>query len=424
MAFEPINIFSCRIDPRGVSELLRRLGTAKVKGDDDDWEEIQLTLKKNGFLSKAPVITFGHHAEYYDGEDWPRQVMGMQGYFSRFPETPTKRQVLRTIGSFRFALTVPQHDLDIESQDERLKVLYAVCQHLDGVIFTPSALRDAQGRVLLGGDGEFDPAAILPKLPPQDDLTDDEEFEVEDGDELEVDEEMAEPDPPTPERVARRAIALTAVAARATLELDRENVDKPDNHRRRILNWIEELGIGDELEPDEWKVLQRPVGTLDERSFLDSMWRIEGLAVLAWSLQRLPLPADDVLIDPNEIYEAMGLFDADVGASILANPELRSLDELQAKLTHLLMLHWRIRDFSIRPVAMDFVEFSKDCWIGSFDISEFRILQNDLAIGDSPIAEAEEDAVSTVQSIAMERHLAINWLNGYSAIYSETDTST
>jgi hypothetical protein len=37
MAFEPINIFSHRIDPRGVAELLRAAATdVKVSGPDDD----------------------------------------------------------------------------------------------------------------------------------------------------------------------------------------------------------------------------------------------------------------------------------------------------------------------------------------------------------------------------------------------------
>lgn len=73
---------------------------------------------------------------------------------------------------------------------------------------------------------------------------------------------------------------------------------------------------------------------------------------------------------------------------------------------------------------MDFVEFSRNCWIGTFDITNFRVINRDLAIGDQAIADATSDEVGRVHSIAMERHQAINWLLGYSDIYSETDTST
>lgn len=424
MACEPINLFSHRIDPRGVLEVLRQFGKVQVDGADDDWETAELTLKKN-WLRKPQVLRLGHDAEYYDGDGWPRQVMGMQGYFSRFPESPLKPEVMQAIGAFRFALSVPHDDLEIESDDDRLAVLYAVCEHLDGVIFTPSALRDSQGRVLLCADGACDPEAVLPSARASDvPALDDAEYAFEMGDDSEEDEEYEDPVPPTPERVARRALALTAVAARATLELDAPEMENADMHRQRMLKWIDELGIGDELEPDEWQVLQRPVGRLEQQSFINAMWRVEGLAVLAWALQVHELPPYDVLITPPDLYQSMGLFKVDQARGILEAPNLRPLDELEGLAAHLLMLHWRLREYSLRPQAMDFVAFSKKSWIGEFDISNYRIIDNDLAIGDAAIHDAPDDAVQTVQSLAMERHLAINWLLGYSEVYSETDTST
>ncbi len=89
-----------------------------------------------------------------------------------------------------------------------------------------------------------------------------------------------------------------------------------------------------------------------------------------------------------------------------------------------LALHWRVRDYSLRQEPMDFVEFSKTSWFGGFDLDPFRVINGDLAIDDVEICKAEADAVNTVQSIVMERHQAINWLVGDSAIFSEQDTST
>jgi hypothetical protein len=194
--------------------------------------------------------------------------------------------------------------------------------------------------------------------------------------------------------------------------------------RLRIASWIDDLGMADELEPDEAKVLQRPVGTLDERALINSMWRVEGLAVLAWALQLHPLPPYDELVVPPELYEAIGIFDVAAGQQVLRAPNLRPPEELDEMGAHLLALHWRMRDFSLRPTAMDFVEFSRNCWFGSFDTSGFRIVDNDLAIGDGALSDAPSEEVQRVQSTAMERHLAINWLRGYSQVYSETDTST
>jgi hypothetical protein len=109
---------------------------------------------------------------------------------------------------------------------------------------------------------------------------------------------------------------------------------------------------------------------------------------------------------------------------LLQSPTLRPGEELAAMQTHLLMLHWRLRSYSIHRESMDFAAFSQSCWIGSFDINAFRLVGNDLAIGSVAIHDADQGARQRVSSLALERHLAINWLMGYSNVYSQTDTST
>src|SRR5207248_10992204 len=64
-------------------------------------------------------------------------------------------------------------------------------------------------------------------------------------------------DLPTPERVARRALALAAVTARALLEQQDSADPRGEANRQRFLSWVAALGLEDELEPDEWEVLQR-----------------------------------------------------------------------------------------------------------------------------------------------------------------------
>ena len=160
---EPINIFSRRIDPRGVVELLRRLGKrVRVAGPDDDWTQAAVTIS-TGFWPSRQLV-FGHDANYYDGPDWPQQVFGIGNYFSGFPEVEIKPAILRAISQFRFAFSLPQCDLDSDGNDPRLRLVYAVCKHLDGMIFTPSALRDAAGRILIDAAGNSDPLAALPAI--------------------------------------------------------------------------------------------------------------------------------------------------------------------------------------------------------------------------------------------------------------------
>jgi hypothetical protein len=416
MAFEPINIFSHRIDPRGVVNLLRSLSdNVVVVGPDDDWEEAVLTLP-GGMFRRGKVITFGHSSEYYDGPDWLTQMFGMANYFAGFPEVERKAGVLKLIATFRFALAVNQEDLNIDSRDERLKILYAVGRHLDGAIFTPSSLRDASGRILIDADGNSDPAAVLPAMPPTADLAPSDEAADDEEDDF-------EPNPPTAERVARRALALAVVSNRGLLENEAGQLDEPEEIRGRLEAWVHEAEIADELEPDEWEVIQRKVGTLDPQSIVNATWRLEGLGVLLWALGRYELPPYDQLVDPADLFDAVEMFGDDAG-ELAREAKLRSEEEIDSLAEHLVMFHWRMRDFSLRPQAMDFVEFSRNCWIGTFDIARFRVVDRDLAIGDRAIASAPADDVDRVHSIAMERHLAVNWLLGYSEIYSETDTST
>lgn len=418
MAMEPINVFSRRIDPLGVLILLRSLSPSlQVVGPDDCWEKIVISGPKR-FFRRAATLTFTHDPDYYDGPGWPQQRMGMQGYFSRFPETETKPEILRLIGTFRFALATDwQPDLDDE-KDERLGYLYAVARHLDGVLFTPSSLRDAEGRVLISADGDFDPNAVMPKMSPE--VTHDAEETGASND----DEEDAEPEPPTPERVARRALALAAVTARALLEQDDPSQPWVQELHRDTLAWAEAIGIGDEFEPDEWKVLQRPPGTLDERAKIDATWRLEGLVVLAWALGRFELPPYDQLVNPQALIRSLGFSKEEPARELLANPSLRAPDELEAFRKQMLGLHWRLRDYTLRPQAMDFRAFARNCWFGELDLTPFRLIGNDLALGEHAINDAPQDVFGSATSAAMERHKAINWLTGGGAVYSETDTST
>lgn len=419
MDMEPINIFSRRIDPRGVLTVLRSLpGELQVDGPDEDWIEARLTVRSS--TGQELVLGFRHDSEYYEEPDWPQQMLGMQGYFSNFPDGPFKADVLRLIQTFRFALATDwQPDL-IDDDDPRLEALCAIASHLDAALFTPSTMRDAGGRVLLDAEGSSDPDAVLPTIPdlPLMEVSLDEHDESAD----EGDDEYEE-NPPSADEVIRRALALTAVTARALAEQADPEEEGIQEYRQDIVAWVTALDLGDELEPDEWKVLQRPIGQLDQRATIDSTWRLEGLGVLAWALGRFEVPAPDVLVDPQELLSAMCFLDLELARELLANPELRSPEDLTERGKQFLGVHWRLRDFTLRPEPMDFVEFSKDCWFGSFDISSLRLIDNDLALGDDAVADAEEDLFSMAYSAARERHLAINWLH-WGGSYSETDTST
>jgi hypothetical protein len=323
MSAEPFVLYSHAIDPQGVLRVLRELAPSlEFFGPIDNWETITISGPKR-LLRKSSTLSFRQDPAYYAGPGWAAQMSGMQGYFSQFPENENSARVMLLINSFRFALSMfpaPSPELDLESDDPRLSYVFAVAKYLDAAIFTPSALRDAAGRILLGA-GEADPRAVMPaiyKSAPA--ATRSERTRSEHGTILDSDDTL----PPSPERVARRALALAAVAGRALLEHEDPSDTGVEETRTSILAWVEGAGFGDELEPDEWQVLQLPLGAIPEQDAVNACWRLEGLGVLAWALNRFgALPHDRVVV-PAELLTSMGILDVEAARSLLNNPKLRS----------------------------------------------------------------------------------------------------
>jgi hypothetical protein len=228
--------------------------------------------------------------------------------------------------------------------------------------------------------------------------------------------------PPTVERVRRRAWATSAVVCRGFLEVFPEPSEAAVLHSR-ILSWIDAISLRPELEPWESEMIEADVGTLDERTSIDGTWRSEGLAVLAWALSTFELPPHDTLVDASAAADSV-LFLAPDALQRSRELRLRSEEELDDFAAVQLALHWRLREFSLRPAAMDYPGFVERASFGPLSIEGVVLAENDLAIDGVPISEAPTDRVRECQSIAAERHRAINWLLGWHEVYSEVDTST
>lgn len=423
MAAEPINIFARSDDPAGVARLLReRAQHVEFDGPDDDWRHATAGFGSEGnrimlFLNRDP--------DYSSEPNWSTQMSGMRGDFAQFPETERKRLVLGLTTTFRTSLATRfEPDFDPDG-DPRLEVLFAVAEYLDAVLFTPSALRDAWGRILFsaGGEDDEDPDAVWPRVvgevPVSEPL----------GAAMHERSRPAAPDDdqdlaaPGPTRVARRALALAAVTARAIVDQDSERATSADS-LQELINWATELGIDDEFEPDEAEVLQRPLGRLDPTQQINSSWRLEGLAVLAWALGRCEIPPHDQLIDPNALWRSLGLLDVQAASRLLEVPTVRPRHELATLRNRLFVLHWRLRNYQIRPGVMDFAEFAQTCWFGPLDLSGVDLVDGDLGVGGERIDRAGPDQLARAQSAARERQHAINWLWEGPDDYSEASEAT
>jgi predicted NUDIX family NTP pyrophosphohydrolase len=146
--------------------------------------------------------------------------------------------------------------------------------------------------------------------------------------------------------------------------------------------------------------------------------------VLAWALGRFDIPPHDRLVEVDPLGNSLGLLDSEAGKAILANSKLRSREEIGQLRKRLFALHWRLRNFRIRPNAIDFPEFARTCWFGPLDLSGVPLVGGDLALEGRRIDEASASLVATANSIGQERHQAVNWLWEGPARYADASVAT
>jgi hypothetical protein len=238
-------------------------------------------------------------------------------------------------------------------------------------------------------------------------------------------------EPPSAQRVAARALALSVVLYRASLEQDPRNKDFQKFHAR-LPEWIDGLGLASELEPQEASLVRAPLGRADERAAINASWRGEGLAVLAWALGRFQLPVYDQMADPRQSTASVGFseeklatLDTGVARELLAGAQLAPPGVIGVFTSHITVVGWRLRQFRLSPGPLDYVGLLraypnfKQHWL-----EHARFIDGDLVIGDQAIADAPSDYVATCEGSADERRIAAYWLAGDHPLYSHVDPST
>ena len=150
--------------------------------------------------------------------------------------------------------------------------------------------------------------------------------------------------------------------------------------------------------------------------------------MLAWALGRIDdLPPIDATADLGLLAERLALpWTSASEVVVMHAPELRRApEEIAAAGTMLLTAHWRVRQFMhVDPSPMDFVAWVPGAEWADLSLDGLEVAERDLAIGGEPIARADPDRVQMTASVLVERRLAISWLQGYDALYSEGDTNT
>ncbi len=229
--------------------------------------------------------------------------------------------------------------------------------------------------------------------------------------------------PPSAQRVARRAMVLAAVACRSFSDDDPKNSEAQDLWQR-LQDWIGSIDVVSELEPHEITVIDKPLGTLSNKEKIDGTWRVEGLAILAWALKLLPFPAFDRQVDPYEVTDAVALLNPEA-ADIIDSAELRPKHELTSCRELLYAIHCRLRQFRRERLSRNIEDWIECEWLRTLGIDSPLAANGDFAVNGIPHSENSEALWRSCESFISERHRAAIWLIGeYGPSYSEFPVDT
>jgi len=392
-----VSVFSPEPDLARVVKVLRELdppAQLSMDGPDDGWQIIRMAWQPPGAPLRRLLVRT--NPAYWTRPAFDPQIAAMQGFFSRFDTARNIDARIQSLSLLGFAVSIggdDQPDPDLHGDDSARVVVQAIASALDGIVFSVASFLDVNMRALLGPHP--DPDAKVPSW-------------------------MI--DSPTAPRVARRCMLLAAVGHRADLEIDPSSHASRQATLDRIRLWLDKIGAREEMEPED-EIIELPLGALDEQAIAAASSRLEGLAMLAWSLQLVDLPTDDVLLGPPDVLPRLAYLDADRAAGIIVGAGLRPDVELVAVWNHQRYLHWRLQQFRLRPERIAFGAQARDGWFAHFQPEEFELLGGDLAIGGVPLELVDAERLHRVDAAAFERHLASSWLLRGGAFYT-TDVAT
>jgi hypothetical protein len=238
-------------------------------------------------------------------------------------------------------------------------------------------------------------------------------------------DELIEPlvPPPDAQRVARRAMVLSAIVGRVFLERAPKDPKAIDGCNRTI-QWVEQLRLKDELEPSEEKLLYGSQGKLKKEQCITGSWNAEGLSILAWALRLFDFPKHDQQVNPFQISGNLGFLN-EKAAAVIKSAKLRPAKELSACRELLYALHCRLREFPRNNSAKNIKDWIEPTWLKALGIDSPLGSKHDLKIGDVELSMADEENIQLTESIICGRHRAIIWLVGEGGpLYSEVSVDT
>ncbi len=240
----------------------------------------------------------------------------------------------------------------------------------------------------------------------------------------EEEDEDAEPEPPSTERILKRALCMAAVAIRSRAE----ETGDVENFRDEFLPWLAREGLEEELEPWERESLNAPQGGLSDHDRSEGLCLPASCNMLAWALSFTDLPRPDKRPMAADMLAPLGFESLSPPpipvADLHERAQRRSPEEIEYANTFCLAIHWRYVQYQIRPEPEDFLELSKITAWREFDISGPWIVDGDLGFEGASIHELGPDDMPVGFMLATYRHKASNWLAGDNSVFSKVSIDT
>jgi hypothetical protein len=365
------------------------------------------------FVFKWPDLTVT--CNEMPGENLPNHLEGFCGYVkhiyrgkldSRGKAIQDRIQYTRLVVG-----VVVEPGCDQAGRAER--ILGALANGLDALLFCQSALYDKNSKLILAPDGSFDreadvlgPVAKVFEKRIQVKLPEDESFQPTADQRARykrVEKEIAKHGMPTldnplfvgseketqlrsPLEVARRVFVLNAVTYLAD-----------GGKRKYALDQIKEMHLWQDVSEEEKAFLKAK--KTDEEAARKLLWRLEGLWVLVWGLGGVKLEWPSGFCDVPLLSKTVEKYAS--SPKFISTAKLLPKTEILDALQLTLLQHWAVRDAFVHqreiPADLD--------WSGDADMV--------------PVTK------SVASGVVAERHHALNWLTRFSdASWDHTDTPT
>lgn len=194
--------------------------------------------------------------------------------------------------------------------------------------------------------------------------------------------------------------------------------------------WLADAGLIASQSTREKPLISKALGSWSRQELIDAAWRANSLGVILWALSQFDeLPPWDRQFTPQETIRTLNLF-APIG-SFLEKASLRPKAEIDRMRDLAALWHWRAeirrrQDGAGNPdetaaLAEEVQQAaSRACERGEFP----ELIDGDFPAFGKAYTDLSADEYSQANSIAVERHYALNWLCGYSPDWDAVPTDS